>query len=144
MNRVLAFMFFMLFLAGMAFLMLRNMQSVQDMSEQKNLTIVDGEWQRGEQSITFSTDGTVAGFGGCNRFTGSYLATDTTIDIGPLAATRRACPEPVMDDEMAFFRLLESVDRYDISGRTLTMQDPDNNELSLGFQQPATMEGETS
>ncbi len=41
-------------------------------------------------------DGTVSGFSGCNRFSGSYRLTVDTLEFGPLATTRMACPPDAM------------------------------------------------
>ena len=64
----------------------------------------------------------VSGYAGCNQFTGSVTATDTTIALGPLAATRRMC-ESVMDQEMEFLQALENASRYVISGEDMTISD---------------------
>ena len=142
MNRVLAFLFFMLFLAGMAFLMLRNMQSMQDMnSDTQNISILSGEWRAGEQSVAFTADGRVTGNGGCNRFQGNYVATDKTVEIGPLAATRMACPQEIMDLESAFLAALQAVSSYSIAGRTLQLTTDDGQILELNLA-PGEPEGE--
>ena len=44
--------------------------------------------------VRFEAEGRVAGHGGCNRFFGAYQIADGRISIGPLGATRMACPEP--------------------------------------------------
>ncbi len=41
-------------------------------------------------------DGTVSGFSGCNRFSGSYRLTVDALEFGPLASTRMACPPDAM------------------------------------------------
>ena len=64
----------------------------------------------------------VSGYSGCNQFTGSVTATDTTIALGPLAATRRMC-ESVMDQEMEFLQALENAARYVISGEDMSIND---------------------
>ncbi len=53
------------------------------------------------------------GFGGCNRFFGSYRSTGETLEIGALGATRMACPEG-MDREQELFSTLGTVNRYEI------------------------------
>ncbi len=64
----------------------------------------------------------VSGYAGCNQFTGSATATDTTIALGPLAATRRMC-ESVMDQEMEFLQALENANRYVIEREEMTISD---------------------
>lgn len=62
--------------------------------------------------IHFETDG-VRGFAGCNRFTATVKETKPgEIDIGPGAATQKACPPPQMELEQTFLARLEAVDRY--------------------------------
>jgi heat shock protein HslJ len=60
--------------------------------------------------LQFLDDTRVAGFGGCNDFSGSYKLYGARLSLGPLAATRKACvqPEGVMAQEAAFLRALES------------------------------------
>lgn len=42
-------------------------------------------------TLTFGTDGRVSGSGGCNSFSGTYSADGSSLTLGPLAMTRRAC-----------------------------------------------------
>lgn len=60
------------------------------------------------RSIQFIGGGRVTGFGGCNLFSGNYAVYQTTLVIGPLVATRRACPEDVMTRETDFLKALEN------------------------------------
>ena len=48
------------------------------------------------------------GSGGCNSFRGSYSLDGGTFRFGPIAATRRACPPPQMQQETRFFAALEA------------------------------------
>lgn len=53
-------------------------------------------------------DGTrLSGSAGCNRFGGGYKVTDGMLSAGPLAATMMACPGPAMEQERAFFDLMQ-------------------------------------
>jgi heat shock protein HslJ len=60
------------------------------------------------------------GFGGCNRFFGSYQASGRSLTFGDLGATRMACPEG-MDQEQRFFAALASTTRYEIHGSKLLL-----------------------
>lgn len=42
-------------------------------------------------TLTFGADGRVSGSGGCNSFSGTYSADGSSVTLGPLAMTRRAC-----------------------------------------------------
>ena len=66
-------------------------------------------------TITFGSDSTVTGNGGCNSFRGTYRITGEGMDIGPVAATKMACGEPVLNQqESKFFGLLDQVTRFDV------------------------------
>ena len=72
-----------------------------------------GVLDRVPSTLEFGPDGQISGSGGCNRFSGSYQRHGDTLSLGPLAATRMACPEAVMHQEMAFLAVLESVAWYE-------------------------------
>jgi heat shock protein HslJ len=73
------------------------------------------EWgvvgEQGSQAryVSFAGSGRLFGFGGCNRFTGSYEQHDQHVTISGLAATRMACPEDVMKKEQEFLDMLGKV-----------------------------------
>lgn len=67
-----------------------------------------------EVTLAFDAADRLAGSAGCNRFTGSYAISGEGLSIGPVAATRMACPEPIMAQEMRLFELLEAVVSFDI------------------------------
>jgi len=60
------------------------------------------------------------GFGGCNRFFGSYEATDRSLKFSAMGATRMACPEG-MNQEQALFTALNATTRYKIHGSKLLL-----------------------
>ena len=77
-------------------------------------------------TITFADDGTVSGSGGCNAFTAPYSTSDDDrIQIGPIAATRMACEEPIMATEQHFFAALENSTTYTVSGNSLNLRGAD-------------------
>jgi len=63
----------------------------------------------------------VAGSGGVNRLTGHFALSADELRFGPLATTRMAGPESVMQREAAFVAALERVTTYALDGRTLTL-----------------------
>ena len=71
-----------------------------------------GVMNRVQTTLEFLSDGQVSGSGGCNRFSGSYQRQGDALSFGPIAATRMACPEAVMNQETAFLAVLESVASY--------------------------------
>lgn len=120
MKAAIAFMFFMLFLAGIAFVNLRGMGSGQGTMPVTVEMLASSAWRPERLAempldaatamrVQFEQDGTLSGHGGCNRFTGGFQIVDEVLKIGPLGATRMACPEPAMSFEIAFLDALESV-----------------------------------
>ncbi|MEM6439000.1 MAG: META domain-containing protein [Pseudomonadota bacterium] len=65
--------------------------------------------QEVEVFIVFGEDGSAAGSGGCNRFSGGYAQSGDGLVLGPFAATRRACSGPSGEVETVFFRVLDAV-----------------------------------
>ena len=59
-----------------------------------------------ELFVRFGGEGELQGHGGCNRFFGTYRLAGERIEIGPLGATRMACPTPVMERENRFLQAL--------------------------------------
>lgn len=62
--------------------------------------------------LRFAAEGRVQGEGGCNGFAGSYEIDGAAIGFGPLAATRKMCPRPIMDVETRFFDALAQATRF--------------------------------
>lgn len=134
MNRALAFLFFMLFLAGFALVMLKNMGSTGapgSTIERNTLSISSGDWHLAALGpdhdekvfVRFLADGSVSGFAGCNSFFGTYIATGRKLEIGQLGATRMACPESVMQGESSFMGALQAASGYQVNGDTLILSD---------------------
>ena len=61
-------------------------------------------------------DGTVSGFAGCNTFIGAYAADETTIQIGALASTKKACPAPASAIEANYLAALADAKGWGIGG----------------------------
>ena len=60
------------------------------------------------------------GFGGCNRFFGTYQAAERSLSFSAMGATRMACPEG-MDQEQELFTALAATTRYEIHGSKLLL-----------------------
>ena len=67
----------------------------------------EGEALPGQATLAFAS-GKVSGSTGCNRFQGTVSEGEsaTSLVIGPLITTRKACPEPLMAQEHAFLEKL--------------------------------------
>lgn len=79
----------------------------------------------------FDGDGRVSGWSGCNRYFADYRLDGDKIHIGPIAGTRKMCPEPpmVMRDEQAFLAALHSAARFAIADDRLTLYDADGKQV---------------
>jgi len=66
-------------------------------------------------------DGRLSAFSGCNRASASARLVDDWLEVGAMAATRRACPEPLGSFESRFFKLLEGRPVFRVDGETLTL-----------------------
>jgi heat shock protein HslJ len=65
----------------------------------------------------------VSGSAGCNTFSGSYTLDGTTLKIGPLASTMKACADQAVNDqEQQFLAALQASTTYSQSGNSLTLK----------------------
>lgn len=101
---------------------------------------LEGEWNvtgynTGTQAVTspmagttltaiFTADGQVGGNAGCNSYTGPYKLDGTSLTVGPLATTMKACEQAIMDQETAFLAALQTTPTtVETSGVTVTLRD---------------------
>jgi putative lipoprotein len=137
MKSIVGFLFFLLFMAGFAFVLLQGRQMAETTLGGGGVSITGINWRPvriGADSIPddsgmfvmFAVDGSIKGNGGCNGFFGSLEKTESGIAIGPLGATRRACPEVIMAREMALLGALEKTVRFQISDAGLQLLGEDN------------------
>lgn len=146
MGRTFGFLFFMLFLAAFALVMLQGRQTAQRAAQEPfvlydivNLygqrwrpTTVDGDPipEGTDMFVTFSEEGEVNGFAGCNNFFGTMEETDGGFDIGPLGATRRACEAEIMGREMDLFAVLDLARNFNASVDALQIVDDQGNVIA--------------
>ncbi len=93
-------------------------------------------------SVRFDA-GRVEGFSGCNRFAGSYTRDGDRLDLGPLAGTMMACPEPAMSLENAFRSALAGSLRFAISDGRLRLTSESGTVATLREEPPPRLEGVT-
>jgi heat shock protein HslJ len=82
-----------------------------------------------QATLIFPETGKIAGNGSCNRFFGSAEISGDTIKLGPLASTRMACPDPVMNQEMKYLAALQAAERFE-------WKDPNLLIYCKGFEKP--------
>jgi putative lipoprotein len=71
--------------------------------------------------LCFSRTHQVDGFGGCNRFFGSYECDGDALTLGPLGSTRRFGPAELMKQESTLLAALQRVTAYRLSGDNLLL-----------------------
>ncbi len=108
------------------------------------LTHIDGEEaaEGSAATTTLAEDGKVEGFGGCNRYFGTYTLLGDTLEVAPLASTKMACPPPLMDLEDRFLERLEAARYLRLDGSELTLTG-DEGELVFVLQEEALPEGDS-
>jgi heat shock protein HslJ len=97
-----------------------------------------GETPSAEAWISFKSDNSVGGSGGCNSFSGMHTPGQGAPLFSPIAATRKMCPAPQMQTETRLFQVLDEAREmvsyhlvmalFDGSGTllaTFTRRDPD-------------------
>jgi len=88
--------------------------------------LIGGEWivedinhegviDNSRATMIFDDDGRVFGSGSCNSYSGTYEITGEGVTFGPIAATKKACAMALMDQEMKFFAVLASAQRFEIN-----------------------------
>lgn len=76
-------------------------------------------------TIAFPREGEVIGSGPCNRFSASQSAPYPWFALGPVAATRRACPELALETEV--FSLLSKLTLVEVAGPVLILSNTDGD-----------------
>jgi heat shock protein HslJ len=74
-------------------------------------------------TITASFDGkTMSGNAGCNDYSGKYQTDETKIEIGPVAATQRACADnAVNQQESEYLAALDTVRTFGVDSNGVTL-----------------------
>lgn len=84
-----------------------------------------------DAAISFTGD-RISGSSGCNRFSGSYDLNTTAMTLGPIAATKMACPGPAMEQENRLFALLKGTVGLDFrDGDTLILTGANGQKVVL-------------
>ena len=76
-----------------------------------------------ELTAMFTPDGQVSGNAGCNTYNGPYKLDGTSLTVGPLATTMKACEQAIMDQEAQFLTALQTPTTVEPSGATVTLRD---------------------
>jgi|GEM_PF-1792716 len=146
------FIFFMLFLAGIALVNLKGMQQQSDTALMSAAEIAGTEWRpthigqmrlqkESKMSLRFDTDNGVAGNAGCNRFFGAYKLADGLLEIGSLGSTPMACQEPEHSFELSFLSAMGSARSLSRVERRLIMRD-EKGEIVARFAETSREDNE--
>ena len=141
MKAILGFAFFLLFLAGIAFVTLQGRQMAQVGASGSGAEIIGYKWRPvtvGDDSIPddsgifiqFEVDGGIDGHAGCNGFFGSLQQSVSGIEVGPLGATRMACPDAIMEREMTFLDAVQRTRGFEVSRGSMNLLDEDDSVLA--------------
>ena len=75
-----------------------------------------------EENVTITinyADKTISGYSGCNNFSGSFTEENGSIKIGPLASTKKMCPD--ISDETMLFKALANTEKITVESNTLEL-----------------------
>lgn len=99
------------------------------------LALGDGNPVLADSQVTISfQDDKLSGSGGCNSYTSSFSLDDPNpfiMTIEPIAATKKACPNPILDQETAYFAALENVSLWGFRFGQLVLAYADGEESGL-------------
>jgi heat shock protein HslJ len=94
-----------------------------------------GQTEIVDVGVSAEFDGTtISGNSGCNSYHASYEATGGDISFGPIAGTKKICPEAEQSTEDRYLQLLAGVATFEVSGRSMSMNDQDGTPV-LQFMQ---------
>ena len=138
MKAIVGFAFFVLFLAGIAFVTMQGKQLGQLGSSGAEITAI--KWRAvsiGNEAIPansgiyirFEVDGSIEGNAGCNGFFGSLEQRDSGVGVGPLGTTRMACPDPIMSREMSFIDAVQKMASFQSTSDSLSLLDEESGVL---------------
>ena len=141
MKSVVGFGFFLLFLAGIALVMLQGREMARQNLPGGGSGMAGIEWRPvaiGETAIDpntsmvvrFTVDGSVNGNSGCNNFFGSLETTEDGVKMGQMGSTRMACPPEVMELEDMFLDALQATAKFSMSQDSLQMLSADDEILA--------------
>lgn len=84
-----------------------------------------------EITARFGADGSLSGSGGCNQYSGGFMAFDETLRVSDLATGRALCSDPagIMEQENALVTLLDQAARMRISAGQLEVFDRNGNRI---------------
>ncbi len=107
-------------------------------------SLIGPEWQveeiageplleRSRVTLEFRDDGSLGGFASCNSYRSGFETDGQSLSLDAIAATRKACPGPLMRQERRFLQLLDGASRYEIDADgKLVIEAADGTRLRAG------------
>ncbi len=80
-------------------------------------------------TVEFAEGGPMSGQAPCNRFTTENRVPYPWFEVGPIAATKMACPD--LAAETAFFEALSSMTQSEVRPYTLFLRNDDGDEMKF-------------
>lgn len=77
-----------------------------------------GQFSNGKPTLNFLEGGRLAGYAGCNNFSGGFLLEGANLQLDPGAMTKKAC-EGVGEDQ--FIRAIQKVNSFQVAKDKLTL-----------------------
>lgn len=87
-----------------------------------------GKFTAGAPTLNFLEGGNLAGFAGCNNFSGGFSLEGTDLKLDPGAITKKACPGTGEDE---FLSALEKVKNLKVEKEKLTLMDGSTELMSF-------------
>lgn len=91
------------------------------------LVSLDGDTIVASATIRFPEPGQVTGTGPCNSFNAAQRVPYPWFELGPIASTRRACPD--LEAETAYFAALAEMRFAEVVGDTLLLSNEADREM---------------
>ena len=98
------------------------------------LTTIDGAAFEASATINFQGQGDASGEGPCNRWSAEQRVPYPWFELGPIAATKRACAD--LEAEATFFQALGEMSLAEVSGTFLILSNDDGREMVFEAQTP--------
>jgi len=141
MKSVMGFGFFLLFMAGIALVMLQGREMAKQNLPGGGSGMAGIEWRPvliddepvaadSEAFVKFTVDGSVTGNSGCNNFSGAMEMAEDGIKMGQLASTRKACPPEIMAVEDRFLQALQDTARFEMANDSLRLLNAEGDALA--------------
>jgi heat shock protein HslJ len=73
-------------------------------------------------TATFTADGAVSGSTGCNDYNGTYALDGTNLVVSQVVSTKKACEQPLMDQEQQYLTALQTPTSVETSGGVVTLR----------------------